>query len=95
MSEGHTFEFYCYILGYWVILEFFEEGLSISRVVFGCGRGHGSIDTHLERDLGVSDMPNTSTPVHVIVRLPYNRPENAIDPPVVGKKLFTSQSSRT
>ena len=90
MSEERAFELHRDILGDWVILEYFEEGLDISTFVVRRRRGHGLFDTHLEPDLYVSDMPNTSPPVHVIVRLPYNRPENAVDPPVVG----TSSSLR-
>ena len=83
ISEKRASELHRDILGDWVILEFFEESLSISGVVVRCRRGHGLFDTGLEPGLYVSDMPNTSPPAHVIVRLPYNRPENAVDPPVV------------
>lgn len=92
MSEKHASELHRNILGDWIILEFFEEGLSIPGVVVRCRRGHGLFDTGLEPGLYVSDMPNTSPPAHVIVRLPYNRPENAVDPPVV--RLSSSQNSR-
>jgi len=86
VSEKRAFEFHSDILSDWVILEFFEEDLSISCVVVRRRRGHGLFDTRLEPDLSVSHMPNTSPPVHVIVRLPYNRPEDAVDPPVVGQE---------
>ena len=91
-SKERAFELHRDIFGDWIILELFEEGLSISGVVVKRRRGHGLFDTRLEPDLYVSDMPNTSPPVHVIVRLPYNRPENAVDPPVV--RLPASQNSR-
>ena len=51
ISEKRAFELHCDILGDWVILELFEEGLGISSVVVKCRRGHGLFDTRLDADL--------------------------------------------
>ena len=49
----------------------------------------------VEFKLGLDQMPSTpALPVHVIVKLPYNRPEGAVDPPVVST-LSTLAASRS